>query len=104
MKLFASYGKFFGHHESNSLPQGFLRWPVTGMTAAYQLNDPDIRKHSACGAPLPGRAFSAPQSGPAAGSFSTNTFIENINYRSVILFPTDPGVDPNLKTVTAAPK
>ena len=93
MKLFASYGKFFDIMKY-SLPQGSFGGQYW-HDCAYQLNDPDIRNIQPVSS-APGVHF-CPQSGPAAGSFSTNTFIENINYRSVILFPTDPGVDPNLK-------
>src|SRR2546429_578864 len=93
MKLFASYGKFFDIMKY-SLPQGSFGGQYW-HDCAYQLNDPDIRNIQPVSS-APGVHF-CPQLGPAAGTFSTNTFLENVNYRSVILFPTDPGVDPNLK-------
>src|SRR5262249_12705594 len=58
----------------------------------YTLDDPDYTKI----VPQAINNHFCPTSGPASGS-TTGQFIENVNFRSVILDPTDPGVDPNLK-------
>jgi hypothetical protein len=93
LKLFASYGQFYDIMKY-SLPQGSFGGQYW-HDCAYQLNDPNILNIKPVSS-APGVHF-CPASGAAAGSFGTNTFLENVNYRSVILFPTDPGVDPNLK-------
>ncbi|HXN24071.1 MAG TPA: TonB-dependent receptor [Candidatus Dormibacteraeota bacterium] len=93
MKVYGSYGKFFDIMKY-SLPQGSFGGQYW-HDCAYQLNDANILNIKPVSSGL-GVHF-CPPSGAAAGSFGTNTFIENVNYRSVILFPTDPGVDPNLK-------
>lgn len=94
MKVYGSYGKFFDIMKY-SLPQGSFGGQYW-HDCAYQLNDPNIINIKPVSS-APGVHF-CPQSGPAVGTFGeTNVFLENVNYRSVILFPTDPGVDPNLK-------
>jgi hypothetical protein len=93
LKVYGSYGKFFDIMKY-SLPQGSFGGQYW-HDCAYQLNDPDIT-HIRPVSSAPGVHF-CPVAGAAIGNFGTNTYLENVNYRSVILFPTDPGVDPNIK-------
>lgn len=93
LKVWGSYGKFFDIMKY-SLPQGSFGGQYW-HDCAYQLNDPNIANIKPVSS-APGVHF-CPVSGPALGSFAANTFLENVNYRSVVLFPTDPGVDPNMK-------
>jgi hypothetical protein len=90
LKAFASFGYFYDIMKLG-LPRGSFGGDYW-HDCVYTLDDPDYTKI----VPAVTSNHFCPTSGPASGS-TTGQFIENVNFRSVILDPTDPGVDPNLK-------
>lgn len=90
LKVYGSFGLFYDIMKY-SLPRGSFGGEYW-HDCAYTLDNPDYTKIM----PALVSNHSCPGAGGASGSL-TGRFIENVNYRSVVINPQDPGVDPNIR-------
>ncbi len=92
VKLYGSFGYFYDIMKY-SLPRGSFGGDYW-HDCAYTLDNPDYTAIQ----PTLVNAHTCPAGGSTvpANGVTTGQFIENVNFRSVILYPSDPGIDPNI--------